>query len=326
MKLFTSIGALGLLIAVLSGCSGGSSGSLPSTSVNTPTLAAAPGTKHTQDVGGGGPQLNVMLGDAAPVLGTLTPTAVNVGVDAVNVVYQGQVTNIATYSTPYVVNVMANGGQPSSIGIGQVYAGNYTAVQFVLDVASSNVVASGQTLPISYEAGAATQSTANAGSNTTTAGTSTSVTVTVPGAFMIGGTPAEAIQVDFNLFESLMLNSSGNGVIARPTFFGVSAANAAQIDGTVVNAAGQPVSGAVVVALKANGNVANTETTSASGTFNLHSINAGTYQLVIYNTYTTAVGQSITANGYDASGGASIQGPSVTVTAGQTAQAGSITD
>jgi outer membrane autotransporter protein len=72
--------------------------------------------------------------------------------------------------------------------------------------------------------------------------------------------------------------------------------------------------------------VANTVNTDASGNFNLHTINAGSYQLVIYNNYTTASGQNIVASGADASQGASFQGPSVTVTAGGTTQVGTLND
>ncbi|HTU63295.1 MAG TPA: carboxypeptidase-like regulatory domain-containing protein, partial [Polyangiales bacterium] len=95
--------------------------------------------------------------------------------------------------------------------------------------------------------------------------------------------------------------------------------------GTVQNSSGGPVSGATVVALDASGNVANTTNTDQNGNFTLHTISAGTYQLEIYNTYTTAVGQTNTASGNDNTS-ASLQGPSVTVTAGQTTAIGTIAD
>ena len=339
MKRIGTVGVILALIVALSGCSGSSGGSLPSTNVGVTsqtTSGAAPasntptGSKHSQSVLGGvgnllAGTLAILLGDAPPVLGNMNVTQINLGIDAINVVYQGQVTTLATYSTPYVVNVMSNGGQPSSIGIGQLYSGDYDHIQFVVDTGTSNIVANGTTYPINFQVGAATQSTAGAGSGTVTTGNSTTITMTVGGAFMIGGDPAAAVMADFNAVESLNQNSQGQ-IVAQPTLFAVATANAGQVDGQILNANGQPVTNAIVVALNAHGHVANTVNTDANGNFNLHTINAGTYQLVIYNNYTTASGQNILASGADSSQGASFQGPSVTVTAGQTTQVGTLND
>jgi hypothetical protein len=290
------------------------------------------GTKHTNDIIGGGGTfgllagaLQLLLGDAQPVIGNLNVSSINLGIDAVNVVYQGQVTTIATYSTPYMVNVMANGGQPSSIGVGALYTGNYDHIQFVVDTATSNIVANGTAMPIQFQVGQSSQSTVGAGSGTSTTGNSTTVTMTVGGQFMIGGTSAAAVMADFNAMESLNQNSSGQ-IVAQPTLFATGAANAGEIQGTVLNQAGQPVQNAIVVALNARGRASNTVNTDANGNFDVHAISAGTYQLVIYNNYTTASGQNIVASGADASQGASFQGPSVTATAGSITQAGSLND
>jgi hypothetical protein len=180
-------------------------------------------------------------------------------------------------------------------------------------------------LPFSFPVGAQSQSTVGAGNGTTTTGNATTVTMTVGGAFMIGGNPAAAVMADFNLVESLNLNSQGQ-VVAQPALFAVATANAGQVDGQILNANGQPVTNAVVVALNAHGRVQNTVNTDANGNFNLHAINAGSYQLVIYNNYTTASGQNILASGADASQGASFQGPTVSVTAGNISQVGTLND
>jgi hypothetical protein len=347
VKRFTSIGAVLVLITYLAGCSGSAGSSLPATSsvaasgsssgspaTSTKTtsgwLPAASNTttKHTNDTLGGGLLgfvFGLLLGDASPVIGNLNVTSINLGIDAVNVVYQGQVTTIATYPTPYVVNVMANGGDPSSIGIGQLYSGNYDHIQFVVDTATSNIVANGTTMPIQFQVGQSSQSSVNAGKGTTTSGNSTTVTMTVGGQFMLGGTPAASVMADFNALESLNQNSSGQ-IVAQPTLFAAATANAAEIQGQVLNANGQPVSNAVVVALSGYGKVANTVNTDVNGNFDLHAINAGTYKLVIYNNYTTASGQNIVASGADASQGASFQGPSVNATVGQITQAGTLND
>jgi hypothetical protein len=180
-------------------------------------------------------------------------------------------------------------------------------------------------MPINFQVGASSRSSAGAGSGTTTTGNSTTITMTVGGAFMIGGNPAAAVMADFNAVESLNQNSQGQ-IVAQPTLFAVATANAGQVDGQVLNANGQPVTNAIVVALNGRGRVQNTVNTDANGNFDLHTINAGTYQLVIYNNYTTASGQNILASGADASQGASFQGPTVTVTAGGTTQVGTLND
>lgn len=347
MKRFSSIGAVLVLIAMLGGCAGSSGSSIPSTFVpqttTSPTkttqsvvttnwLGAVKGSaKHTTDSGGAvgnllGGLLFLLLGDAQPVLGNMNVQSINLGIDAVNVVYQGQVTTIATYSTPYVTNVMANGGDPSSIGISQLYSGNYDHIQFVVDTATSNVTdASGNTYPINFQVAQASQSTVGAGNGSSTTGNSATVTMTVGGQFMFGGVQASSLLADFNAMESLNQNSSGQ-IVAQPTLYAVSAANAGEIQGQVLNASGQAVQNAIVVALNSHGHAANTTNTDANGNFDLHAINAGSYQLVIYNNYTTASGQTITASGADASMGASFQGPSLTAPAGQITQAGTLND
>jgi len=347
VKRFSSVGAVLVLIAMLGGCAGSTGSTVPSTSVTqsthgTPATQKAsvtgwivkPGSKHTTDVGGGGPLLGLvfelLLGDAQPVIGNMNVAQINLGIDAVNVVYQGQVTSIATYSSPYVVNVMANGGDPSSMGVGQVYQGNYDHIQLVVDTASSNVVdASGNTYPIQFQVGQASQSTIGAGARTVTTGTSSTVTMTVGGNFTYGGNPEAAAFTDFNALESLAQNSAGQ-IISQPTLYAVGTDNAGEVQGQVLNASGQPVQNAVVAAMytAASGvnRVSNTTNTDANGNFDLHAINAGSYQLVIYNNYTTASGQTITASGADASVGASFQGPSLTVPAGQITQVGTLND
>jgi hypothetical protein len=344
LKRFSSIGAVLVLIAMLSGCAGSPGSAVPSTSVTQSTISPAKNapvstnwlgaskstTKHTSDTLGGGGLLGalfcILLGDAQPVIGNMNVASINLGVDAVNVVYQGQVTTIESYSTPYPVNVMANGGDPSSIGIGQLYSGNYTQIQFVVDTATSNVIdASGNVHPIQFQLGQASQSSAGAGEMSVTTGNSATVTMTVSGSFMIGGTPAQALMADFNALESLNQNSAGQ-IVAQPTLYAVSTTNAAEIQGQVLNSSGQPVQNAVVVALNPRGKVANTTNTNANGNFDLHAINANTFTLVVYNNYTTASGQTITAQGADASMGASFQGPSVTAPAGQITQVGTLND
>jgi len=329
VKRFKSAAALALLAALAAGCSGGASGGgglTPTTS----TPAAAKSGYHSKDTLGGVGNfalgaLAVLLTDAPPNIGGLTPTAINIGIDSVQVNSGGQTVTIASFSTPEVVNILANPGtDPSSIGIGQLVNAPYSHLSFTVDVASSNVVANGQTYPIQFLLGQSTQSSAGAGSTSFSSGNATTITMGVKGGYLINGSPAAAVQADFNAMESLTLNSSGQ-IVARPTLFAVPQGSAGDAGGTVVNSSGGPVAGATVVALNSSGAVANTTFTDSNGNFTLHTIVAGQYQLVIYNSYTTAVGQTNNASGNDNTS-TSFQGPSVTVTAGQTTAIGNIAD
>lgn len=316
------VAAVALAFA-LSACSGSNTGvsTGPDSSVVPQT---AQRSRPHDTLGGIGNLLAIVLTDAPPVIGNLTPTAIDLGVDSVGVISNGTVTTIASYPTPYVVNVLAAQSDPSSIGIGQYFSGSYQQLVFTFDVASSKVVAGGASYPITFLPNAASQSSSWAGMNTVTTGNATTVSVVVNGNFTVGGNPAAAVQADFNAYESLAMNAQG-GIVSRPTLFAVPSSLAGKIAGTVQNAAGSPVSGATVVVLNQNGTVANTGNTGSDGSFAIHTIAAGAYSLRIFNTYTTATGQQVNASG-NTSTAASFAGPALTVTAGGTTQTGPISD
>lgn len=313
------IAALSLLVA-LTACSGGA------THLSPTAPAAGQHLKHPQDtLGGVGGRMDIQLTDAPPQLGGITPTEIDLGVDKVAVVSNGQSYTIAQYSTPDIVNVLAQqNGNGASIGIGQYFSGAYQAVQFTFDVASSKVVAGTTSYPIMFLPNNDARSSAGAGGTTTTSATATSVTVTVTGNFTIGSDPAASIQADYNLLESLAMNSSGQ-IVSRPTLFASAYSAAGKADGIVTNSSGAPVANATVVAIDANGNVANTTSTDSTGAYDLHTLYAGQYQIEVYNSYTTTTGQTVTATG-NSNTAPSINGPSVTVTDQETTQAPVIQD
>lgn len=264
------------------------------------------------------PTLNVLLTDAAPRLGALVPTEIDLGISEVDAISNGTVIPIAQYATPVVVNVLAEQDQPGSIGIGNVWSNAYDHIRFVVDVPSSKVVANGASYPISFPGNAAIGATvASNGSTATQVLSSSSVAMTVSGSFTVGGSPADAVEADFNAFESLKLNNAG-AIVARPALFAVPSALAGKVSGSVVNAKGVPVSGATVVALGANGAVANTDNTAADGSFKMHTLAAGSYHLVVYDSYKTNAGQTISAVGATSTSSGTVDGGYVTVTAGQT--------
>lgn len=287
-----------------------------------------------ETVGGLPKLINILLCDATPRLGNLAPTEIDLGVDEVDVVANGTIVPIAQYSSPVVVNVLAEQDQPGSIGIGSVWTSQYQQLRFVFDAATSKVVANGANYPINFKTNALSNTTVPAGAatSTTPAGVATSTTavssgtfaVTVNGTFAVGSNPASAVEADFNAFESLMVNSYGN-IVARTTIFAVPSALAGKISGTLLNSAGQPVSNATVVAFDANNNVANTSNTDATGAYSMHTIAAGSVHLVVYNTYKTTVGQTLSATNQTANS-TSVDGGYVTVTSGQTTQVPAIKD
>lgn len=338
------------LLILLSACSGGSNSSPAVPTVVDQSTGAHAKSRPADTLGGVGGRLSILLGDAPPTIGSLTPTAINLGIDSVAVVSNGQVITLAQYPTPYVVNVLAYQDTSSPIGIGQYYSGTYQQLQFTFDVATSQVVAGGQNYPITFLPGNAQLSSAGAGATTSTTanvptgnaltgnapagsaspgsaatGSAPSVTVTVSGNFTIDGYPAATVKADFNALESLAPGPNGS-IVSRPTMFAVPGGLSGGIAGTVLSStSGAPVSGAVVVALDQNGNVDNTVATAADGTFFLHTLAAGAYTLVVYNTYTTASGQVLNATG-NGSTATSVTGPSTTVTAAQATQVGTIAD
>ena len=184
-----------MLLAALTACSGGGTAHLA-----PPAPSSGQHLKHPQDtIGGVGGRLDIQLCDAAPQLGNITPTAIDLAVESVAVVSNGQTYTIAQYSTPDIVNVLQEqNGNGADIGIGQYFSGAYQAVQFTFNIAQSKVVAGTTSYPILFVPNNTARSSAGAGGTTTTISSNASqVTVTVSGNFTIGSNPAASIQADF---------------------------------------------------------------------------------------------------------------------------------
>ncbi len=280
-----------LLLAAVTACSGGG----PASHFN-PAPSVGESRKHPQETLGGIGGLSIMLCDAAPRIGNINPTAIDLAVDSVGVVSNGQAYTIAQYSSPVIVNVLQQqNGNSAQIGIGQYFSGAYQAVQFTFDMSQSQVVAGSATYPIAFLQNNVAVSSAGAGGSTTTSvnWNSKTVTVTVAGNFQVGGSPAPSIQADFNALESLAQNANGQ-IVSRPTLFAAAFSQIGKVDGVVTNSSGGPVAG-------------------------------GTYQIAVYNSYKTATGQTVTATG-NSNTAQTVNGTSVTVNAQQTTRAPVIQD
>lgn len=236
----------------------------------------------------GGLDTSLSLLDA-PLIGVSSANAqFNVGILGVDLIDQnGDSWQLTGGSTPQVVNLLAlqTTANAFNLGAGNVPAGTYPSAQLLLDPATTSLTYNGQTYPVNFVTP----------DHPWWDPTQTVEVVTVP--LVISGTDGQSVSatLDFNLFQSADLS---NGVVSlTPTV----AAGFGQptINGTVVNAAGAPVSNATIVATDSNGNVANVTASGADGTFQLHGINAGGYTLSVVNSFVTNAGDTVTASGAD---------------------------
>jgi hypothetical protein len=228
-------------------------------------------------------KLTVSLFDA-PVTG-IPGIKVNIGIDAVQLVTSGgTAVPYVTNAKPQVVNLLDLQSHSQDFN-GSAPVGTYSAVRILIDPKTTNVTIGNITIPILW--GTAAQPL-----------TSSVIDVDFPCTFVLTALPGPQPQVtlDFNVLRSVRF---ANGAIyVQPS---VSAANgAAQLHGHVKNAAGKNVTSATVVALDALGNMVNNTVTAADGTFQLHAIPAGIYTIQVRNSYTTPMGETITASGNDA--------------------------
>ncbi len=270
--------------------------------------------------------LRVLLGDAPPNLGGNQMSALNIGVKEVDAIDNGQTTVLAQFSTPYVVNVLNEPGNSGQVvANGQTLRSDYQQLRLVVDLKSSTgVFSNGTSMPLDFQTNDLTLSSVGAGSNTSTASIdSNTVAIVLNQPFSIPQNGTNAVRVDFNAFESLNLNSSGT-LIAQPALFVAPIDDCGSISGLIHDANGNPVQNAVVVAYAADGSIGNTSSTDAGGNFSIHTLNAGSYSLVVYNTYVNAAGLSFTST--SPSQQKSVQGPQAVVSGGQDTSVGTLQD
>ncbi|HZO94220.1 MAG TPA: carboxypeptidase regulatory-like domain-containing protein [Candidatus Baltobacteraceae bacterium] len=263
------------------------------------------------DVLGGIPLIHVVLSlFDAPLLNSGAGTQFNAGILGVDAIdSNGDSWQLTGSSTPQVVNLLALQSTSMDLGSGDLPAGTYPQLQFLLDPSTTTVVQNGQTYPVQILDP----------NHPWWDPTDSIEAVTVP--FNISSSTAESVtaSLDFNVFQSANLV---NGIVYLTPTVAAGLGDPA-ILGTVVNNAGAPVANATIVATDANGNVANTSVTAADGTFRVHGISPGGYTISVLNSYTTAAGAAVTASGNDA--GAS---PSTYIVVGPSSQVntGSLTD
>lgn len=282
-------------------------------------------------IGGPGGLLQVLLGDAAPDLGGRKLQRLDLGIKEVDAIQNGQATVLASFDQPQIVNVLAHQDDNSGevLANANVARSDYQQLRLVVELADSSAkFRGGPKVPVDFLVNVASASSAGAGATTvTTSDGPGAVDLIVTQPFSIPDSRHNAVRVDFNAFESLTLDSTGN-LLSRASLYVAPIDQISRITGRIVSSDGNPVANATVVALATDGSVGNTGFTNGRGCFSIGTLRAGTYQLVIYNSYTTASGRTVTASG-ESPGNTSVQsfaGPSVTTSSGNAISAGTIKD
>jgi hypothetical protein len=287
MKNVFALAAASLLLASCSGA-GLTSSAVP----NAPSSEF----RQRQDVLGGAPSLlrrpvHIALFDA-PIPGAWG-AQFNVALEGIQLLSKASANTttaytFATFTPETMVNLIAL--QKNAMGFdGSAPVGAYTGVRLLIDTSKSALVLGGWSIPVVWGSpGHASPAAVVA------------VDFNVP--FAVGqpsgssGNGGAKLTLDFNVMQSVKF--SNGAIYVQPS---VAAANAAaQAEGRVRNAAGNPVYDATVLALDPKGKVVNSTATASDGTFVLHALPPGPYTIVVKNNYTTAAGVVVTASGNDA--------------------------
>lgn len=322
-----NFGRLAALLAVagLTACSAGQQqGVTPSTDHSGSRAIRTP----METWGGiGSASMTVAMGDAPPVIAGKTLAHFFLGVVRVDALSSGSPVTLASFSSPYPLDILAyQNGSMFGLGSASVPAQQYTGLRLVIATANSSAsFTDGTSLPLTFKVNQGTASSAGAAKKTTTTADATPgwIDVTIPINETLGSGGADTMQIDFNALESL--SASNNALTVRPSVFAASAATSGSITGSVLSQSGSPVVNAVIIALAQDGSVANTASTDANGNYTLHGLPAGTYALQVFNSYENASGGAITSSG-STSAANMINGPTISVTAGATQNAGTIAD
>ena len=322
MRLVLKVAVVFAFSSALAACSGHG---LNGTPAGVSPVTSGHYLKPQDSIGGIGTRgslgglLTVNLLDAPPKLEKATLEHLNLAIVRIDAIKNGQPVTIASYDSPHIVDVLAHqDGNGEAIAKAEAARVQYDGLCIVVDPTRSNAQTKYQTYSLSF-VNAATQSSVSAGAQTTTTQESGNlIDMTTLQPFSLDASGKTSVDMDFNAYESLG-DVQGNTVLTRPTMFLSAQDSDGRIHGKIVNAFNDAVIGATVVAVDANGNVANTVWTGKDGSFSLHTIGAGTYHVLAFNVYENAAGtmhsaQNNTASlGNGANSNAPVDGGTVTV-------------
>lgn len=304
--------ALAAAASLLAACGGG--GSTPSTGSGTGTSV-----------------LSASLVDGPFRTSGGTVSSVNFQLAKVEAVgSDGGVQTLATYSPSMHVDLMQHLDASTALSLGSatIPAGTYQQLRFVLDTSSAantNLVVNGTTynlsIPSATGVGFGGGSSTDSGDGPGTAGIKVNLK-----NFTAQAGQTYAFAIDFNAAESIVSAGSSGQWLMKPVLVATAQATSGSISGTVKNNAGAAVGNAEVVAEDSTGAAINSGVTDPStGAFQINALPAGSYTLVVKNTWTNQAGAAQTATGAD--GTTDVTYPTaVTVTAGSTTSGITITD
>ncbi|MFN2460817.1 MAG: carboxypeptidase regulatory-like domain-containing protein [Candidatus Velthaea sp.] len=209
-----------------------------------------------------------------------------VGVDAMS---GGVAYPLVEYDTAVIVNALDFQRSALNLGSNDLPALAYDGLRLKIDPAHSSVVKGSTTYPMVF-------GTVDAATRAFTpgAGGIQSINFAMP---FDGSSGSAELYMDFSAVDSIAIRD-GVAQVA-PRLHGAPRRQSGVITGTIVNHAGSAVVNATIQAVRDDGTVAATTVSAADGTFELHGIRAGTFQITVYNVYVTAAGQTISAQNAD---------------------------
>lgn len=319
-------------VFALSACSGGGSTSSAARTASPSSIKMAPYTipsttspaaqksesaakakRSVKDYNGGQPTFDGGMDFVdAPNFG---PGAqINLAIVGVKAMSAGTAYDLVSYDTAVVVNTLDFQRESLNLGSNTLPAISYDGVRMMIDPTQSSVVSNGQTYPMTFGT-FDTQTHAFTPSSDAIA----SVDVAMP---FDGSAGSVQLLIDFDAVDSIALV---NGIAqVGPALIGTNAAHSAVIAGSVVNNAGGPVSSATVQAVRPDGSVAATTVSANDGSFELHAIRAGSYQVVISNSFVPRHGHVVTSSNADTTG--ALPAIPVTIPDGYRADLGQVKD
>jgi len=258
--------------------------------------------------------VNVSILDAPFSLGGHTVTQVNVALKEVDLIGSGGHQVLATFSPDKVVNLLDFQTTPLNVAAAAIPAGVYQQFRLVLDTASSatNIVVDGATFPLVIPSATGPE---GFGGNTSTDQDNGPGTagIKVNAHFMAQGGFTYGFVIDFNAAESIVF--ANNEYMMKPVLVATAVATSGAIAGTVTNSIN---SGAVVnaqVLAEQGATAINSGVTDTSGHYQINALPAGTYTIVVNNTWTNQAGQAMTATNGNGAGPFTVN--NVTVINGQ---------
>lgn len=276
-------------------------------------IAAACSSQPASTGGSGTATLNVFMMDTPFRFNGGTVSAVDVAVKRVELIGSGGHITLATFSPDNVINLLNFQNTPLMLSSTVIPAGVYQQLRLILDTSSTatNIVVNGTTFPLNIPS--ATGPSGFGGNTTVDNGDGPGTSgIKINAHFMAQGGFTYGWLIDFNAAESIVLASGTYKM--KPVLVATVVATSGAIAGKVTNPSAVGVINAQVLA-EQGGTPINSGVTDMNGNYQINGLPAGTYTLVVNNTWTNQAGMAETASNNSVPGPITVNG--VVVNAGQ---------